>query len=140
AFLMAAGEPLPKRVVAHGWWLRDAAKISKSKGGAVDPLPLIAAFGVDPLRWFLLREMVFGQDASYSDEAFVERVNTDLANDLGNLASRALKMIEDYRAGVLPAPDATFTADADLRKAARIAWDGMVLDFEALSFHTGLAK
>jgi methionyl-tRNA synthetase len=140
AFLMSAGEPLPRRIVAHGWWLRDAAKISKSQGGVVDPLPLIRDFGVDPLRYFLLREMVFGQDASYSDEAFVERVNTDLANDLGNLASRALKMIEDYRAGVLPAPDATFTADADLRKAARIAWDGMVLDFEALSFHTGLAK
>jgi methionyl-tRNA synthetase len=126
--------------VAHGWWLRDAAKISKSQGGIVDPLPLIRDFGVDPLRYFLLREMVFGQDASYSDEALVERVNTDLANDLGNLASRALKMIEDYRAGVLPAPDAAFAADADLRKAARVAWDGMVLDFEALSFHTGLAK
>ena len=140
AFLLSAGEPLPRRIVAHGWWLRDAAKISKSQGGIVDPLPLIRDFGVDPLRYFLLREMVFGQDASYSDEAFVERVNTDLANDLGNLASRALKMIEDYRGGVLPAPDAGFAADADLRTAARGAWDGMVQDFEALSFHTGLAK
>src|SRR6266446_338873 len=136
AFLMAADEPLPRRIVAHGWWLRDAAKISKSQGGVVDPLPLIRDFGVDPLRYFLLREMVFGQDASYSDEAFVERVNTDLANDLGNLASRALKMIADYRGGLLPSPDPSFAADADLRKAARIAWDGMVLDFEALSFHT----
>src|SRR6185503_5478720 len=104
AFLMAAGEPLPKRVVAHGWWLRDAAKISKSRGGVVDPLPLVEAFGVDPVRYFLMREMVFGQDANYSDEAFIERVNTDLANDLGNLLSRTLKMIEDYCGGKIPGP------------------------------------
>jgi methionyl-tRNA synthetase len=140
AFLLSAGEPLPRRIVAHGWWLRDAAKISKSQGGVVDPLPLIRDFGVDPLRYFLLREMVFGQDASYSDEAFVERVNTDLANDLGNLASRALKMIADYHGGLLPSPDPSFAADADLKQAARAAWDGMVQDFEALSFHLGLAK
>jgi len=139
AFLLAAGEPLPKRIVAHGWWLRDAAKISKSKGGVVDPLPLIRDFGVDPLRYFLLREMVFGQDANYSDEAFVERVNTDLANDLGNLASRALKMIEDYRGGLLPAPDPAFD-DAALRETARMAWDGFIADFEGLAFNAGLAR
>jgi methionyl-tRNA synthetase len=138
AFLLSAGEPLPKRVVAHGWWLRDAAKISKSKGGVVDPLPLIRDFGVDAVRYFLLREMVFGQDANYSDEAFIERVNTDLANDLGNLASRVLKMIEDYRGGVLPAPDASFD-DAALRAAARTAWDGSIAEFEGLAFHAGLA-
>src|SRR5438445_192637 len=102
AYLMSAGEPLPRRVVAHGWWLRDAAKISKSKGGVVDPIPLIEAFGADPVRYFLLREMIFGQDANYSDEAFIDRVNTDLANDLGNLASRTLKMIEDYCGGKTP--------------------------------------
>ena len=139
AFLMSAGEPLPKRVVAHGWWLRDAAKISKSKGGIVDPAPLIRDFGVDALRYFLMREMVFGQDASYSDEGFIERVNTDLANDLGNLTSRALKMIEDYRGGALPSPDPAFD-DAALRDAARAAWDGCIADFEALAFHNGLAR
>src|SRR6266850_1902860 len=117
AYLMSAGEPLPKRVVAHGWWLRDAAKISKSKGGAVDPIPLIEAFGVDPLRYFLMREMVFGQDANYSDEAFIDRVNTDLANDLGNLTSRTLKMIEDYCGGKVPKTDPRFRGDEPLKQA-----------------------
>jgi methionyl-tRNA synthetase len=139
AFLLSAGEPLPKRIVAHGWWLRDAAKISKSTGGVVDPSPLIRDFGVDSLRYFLLREMVFGQDAGYSDEAFVDRHNTDLANDLGNLASRVLKMVEDYRGGVLPGPDPDFD-DAALRETARAAWDGLVAEFEGLAFHAGLAR
>lgn len=140
AFLMAAGEPLPKRIVAHGWWMRDAAKISKSKGGAVDPLPLIAAFGVDPLRYFLLREMVFGQDASYSDEAFIERVNTDLANNLGNLLSRTLKMIEDYCGGKVPKPDPRFRDDEPLKEAAKDAASALVKSFEELDFSTGLAR
>jgi methionyl-tRNA synthetase len=140
AFLLAAGEPLPRRIVAHGWWLRDAAKISKSKGGVVDPLPLIAAFGVDPLRYFLLREMVFGQDANYSDEAFIDRVNTDLANDLGNLLSRTLKMIEDYCGGEVPKPDPRFRGDEPLKDAARDAASGLVKSFEELDFSTGLAR
>ncbi|MFQ5876276.1 MAG: methionine--tRNA ligase [Acidobacteriota bacterium] len=139
AFLMSAGEPLPRRVVAHGWWLRDAAKISKSKGGIVDPLPLIEAFGVDPLRYFLLREMVFGQDAGYSDEALIDRVNTDLANDLGNLISRGLKMIEDYRGGHVPKPDPGFSGTEPLIAAARDAWSGLVRSFEGLDFSAGLA-
>jgi methionyl-tRNA synthetase len=137
AFLLAAGEPPPRQVVAHGWWLRDAAKISKSKGGVVDPLPFIRDFGADALRYVLLREMVFGQDASFSDEAFIDRVNTDLANDLGNLASRTLKMIEDYRGGVLPAPHGE---DAALRDAARAAWDGLVEGFESYGLQTGLQR
>jgi len=140
AFLMSADEPLPRRVVAHGWWLRDAAKISKSKGGVVDPLPLLQAFGVDPLRYFLLREMVFGQDANYSDEAFIDRVNTDLANDLGNLTSRTLKMIEDYCGGKVPKTDPRFRGDEPLKQAAQDAVAGFVKDFEALDFSSGLAR
>ena len=140
AYLMSAGEPLPKRVVAHGWWLRDAAKISKSRGGVVDPQPLIEAFGVDPLRYFLLREMVFGQDASYSDEAFIDRVNTDLANDLGNLVSRTLKMIEDYCGGLTPKTDPRFRGDEPLKKAARETVDACMKNFEELDFSSGLGS
>jgi methionyl-tRNA synthetase len=140
AFLLAAEEPLPRRVVAHGWWLRDALKISKSRGGAVDPIPLIEAFGVDALRYFLLREMVFGQDANYSDEAFIERVNTDLANDLGNLLSRTLKMIEDYCGGKVPKSDPRFRGDEPLKTAARDTWTSFVKDFESLNLNGGLAR
>ncbi|PYS95373.1 MAG: methionine--tRNA ligase [Acidobacteria bacterium] len=140
AFLLSADEALPKRVVAHGWWLRDSAKISKSRGGVVDPLPLIEAFGVDALRYFLLREMVFGQDANYSDEAFIERVNTDLANDLGNLISRTLKMIEDYCGGKVPRTDPRFRGDEPLKTAARDAWAAYVKDFEGLDFSSGLSR
>jgi len=140
AFLMSADEPLPRRVVAHGWWLRDALKISKSRGGTVDPTPLVEAFGVDALRHFLLREMVFGQDASYSDEAFIDRVNTDLANDLGNLLSRTLKMIEDYCGGKIPKTDPRFREDEQIKEAARDAVAGFVKDFEELEFSAGMAR
>ncbi len=92
AFLMSARLPLPTTVWAHGWWLRDEQKMSKSVGNVVRPDHLIERFGADPLRYFLLREMVFGQDASFSDEAFVDRFNSDLANDLGNTASRLVTL------------------------------------------------
>jgi methionyl-tRNA synthetase len=88
AFLLSAGLPLPTTVWAHGWWLRDAKKVSKSVGNVVRPDALVAEFGPDALRYFLLREMAFGQDASFSDEAFLTRYNADLANDLGNTVSR----------------------------------------------------
>src|SRR5213596_3055792 len=84
AFLMSAGVELPRQIVAHGWWLRDNQKISKSLGNVVRPHEVIDTFGTDPFRYFLLREMTFGQDQNYSDEAFLQRYNADLANDLGN--------------------------------------------------------
>ena len=102
AFLMAAGIELPKRVLAHGWWLRDNQKISKSLGNIVRPYNIIDDFGADPFRYFALREMVFGQDQNYSDEAFIARYNADLANDLGNTMSRALKVSESYFGGKTP--------------------------------------
>jgi methionyl-tRNA synthetase len=92
AFLMSAGLPLPSQVWAHGWWLRDQKKMSKSVGNVVRPDELVRRFGPDVLRYFLAREMVFGQDASFSDEAFVDRYNSDLANDLGNTASRVVTL------------------------------------------------
>ncbi|HZF12350.1 MAG TPA: methionine--tRNA ligase [Thermoanaerobaculia bacterium] len=92
AFLLSAGLPLPTTVWAHGWWLRDGRKVSKSAGNVVRPDDLIQSFGSDGLRYFLLREMVFGQDASFSDEAFIQRYNSDLANDLGNTVSRVVTL------------------------------------------------
>jgi methionyl-tRNA synthetase len=116
AFLLAAGIELPKRILAHGWWLRDNQKISKSLGNVVRPYNIIDDFGSDPFRYFVTREMVFGQDQNYSDEAFVNRYNADLANDLGNTMSRALKMSDSYFGGKTPPVPCD---DSDLLEAAR---------------------
>ena len=104
AFLMSAGIPVPKRVYAHGFLFNRGEKMSKSVGNVVDPFNLAEQYGVDQLRYFLLREVSFGQDGSYSHEAIVNRTNADLANDLGNLAQRSLSMIAKQYAGVLPTP------------------------------------
>jgi methionyl-tRNA synthetase len=104
AFLMAAMQPVPKQVWAHGWFLMDAAKMSKSKGNVVLPRPIANMLGMDALRYFLLREVVFGQDGNFSYDALVTRYNSDLANGLGNLASRVLTMIQNYFDSKIPAP------------------------------------
>jgi len=110
AFLMSAGLPLPKQVYGHGWWLRDEKKMSKSVGNVVKPDALLERFGPDPLRYFLLREMTFGQDANFSDEGFLQRYNADLANGLGNTASRVLAMAARYFDGRTPAERCTDNA------------------------------
>jgi methionyl-tRNA synthetase len=102
AFLLSAGVPLPRQVFGHGWWLRDERKMSKSLGNVVRPDHLLSRFGADPLRYFLLREMTFGQDAGFSDEGFLGRYNADLANGLGNTASRVLAMTRRYFDGRTP--------------------------------------
>ena len=102
AFLMAAGWEVPKQVFAHGWLLFEESKMSKSRGNIVRPLPIADTMGVDALRYFLLREIVFGQDGSFSFDALVGRYNSDLANGLGNLASRSLSMLQQYRNGAVP--------------------------------------
>ena len=115
AFLMSAGLPVPSQVVGHGWWLRDQRKMSKSVGNVVRPDELVAAFGIDALRWFLLAEMTFGQDASFSDEAFLTRYNADLANGLGNTLSRAVRMAADAFGGKTPSERCD---DNDVKRAA----------------------
>jgi len=105
AFLMAAGLPIPKQLVSHGWWMMDGAKMSKSIGNVVRPKDYVDRFGLDAFRYFVMREMMFGQDADFTDETFLTRYNADLANDLGNLISRATTMIHRYCEGRVPQPD-----------------------------------
>src|SRR5579862_9500659 len=112
AFLMAAGMPLPKQIVAHGWLLFEQEKMSKSKGNVAYPEPIEKVLGNDALRYYLLREVVFGQDGNFSRDALITRYNADLANGLGNLASRVLTMIQDYREGIVPAVSAKFKETA----------------------------
>ena len=118
AFLMSAGLPLPKQVFGHGWWLRDERKMSKSLGNVVRPDYLIERFGADALRYFLLREMTFGQDASFSDEGFLGRYNADLANGLGNTSSRVLAMARRYFEGKTPPEPCEESALRDVAEAA----------------------
>jgi len=104
AFLMSAGIELPRRVFAHGFLFNRGEKMSKSIGNVVDPIDLVDAFGVDQVRYFLLREVPFGQDGSYSEEAIISRINTDLANELGNLAQRSLSMVAKNLGAAVPTP------------------------------------
>ena len=113
AFLMAAELPLPRQIVSHGWWLMEGAKMSKSRGNVVRPEDYVARFGLDAVRYFCFREMVFGQDADFTDAGMLTRYNSDLANDLGNLVSRAVTMVHRYRGGVVAAPDAAHLAGPD---------------------------
>ena len=111
---MSAGISLPERVFAHGFLFNKGEKMSKSVGNVVDPYALIDAYGLDALRFFLLREVSFGQDGSYSHEAIVGRMNADLANELGNLAQRSLSMINKNCGGTVPTPGAFIAADEAL--------------------------
>ena len=122
AFLMSAGVAVPRRIFSHGFLFNRGEKMSKSVGNVIDPFALAEAYGVDPLRYFLLREVPFGQDGNYSHEGIVNRINADLANDLGNLAQRSLTMVTRALAGQLPKPGALSSAD----KAILAAADAMI--------------
>jgi len=122
AFLMSAGIDVPRRIFSHGFLFNRGEKMSKSVGNVVDPFALVDAYGVDQVRYFFLREVPFGQDGNYSLEAIVNRINADLANDLGNLAQRSLTMIARQLRGVLPKPGAFSEADTAMLAMA----DGMI--------------
>ena len=136
AFLKAAGLPLPKKIYAHGWLLFDNEKMSKSKGNLVRPLPIKQAIGAEPLRFYLLREIVFGADGNFTYDAMVGRYNSDLANGLGNLASRTLTMIRQYLQGDILA----YTGDLEISQAAAIAIRKTLTAYERLDFSKALEE
>jgi methionyl-tRNA synthetase len=119
AFLMSAGLPVPRQIVVHGFLFNRGEKMSKSVGNVVSPASLVSAYGLDPVRYFFLREVPFGQDGSYSHEAIVARMNADLANDFGNLAQRSLTMIARNCAGRAPDWRSATAAEEDLAMLAR---------------------
>jgi methionyl-tRNA synthetase len=140
AFLMAAGLPVPRRVFANGWWTVEGEKMSKSVGNVIDPRDLVAEFGLDAVRFFLLREMPFGNDGDFNRKALIGRMNSELANDLGNLAQRSLSLIAKNCGGVLPASGPVTEDDADLRAQALALPDLLRPRLERQAFHEALEE
>lgn len=138
AFLLAADLEPPKRVFAHGWWTVEGEKMSKSLGNAVDPLQLVETYGLDQVRYFLLREVPFGNDGDFSHKAMINRMNSELANDLGNLSQRVLSMIAKNCDARVPQPGAFAAADEALLGAAAALLDGQRAAYDAQAFHRAL--
>ena len=138
AFLMAAGLPVPKRVFSHGWWTVDGEKMSKSLGNVTDPRELVNEFGLDPVRFFLLREVPFGNDGDFSRRALISRMNNELANDLGNLAQRSLSLIAKNCGGLLPAWTQPTELDTSLLQAATALPSVMRPNLDRQAFHDAL--
>ncbi len=138
AFLMSAGVAPCQRVFAHGWWTNEGQKISKSLGNVIDPIALTETYGLDPVRYFLLREVPFGNDGDFSRRAMVGRLNNDLANDFGNLAQRVLSMIAKNCGGVLPERGEPTPADAALLDAVEALPDKLREAYGVQAFHRGL--
>ena len=140
AMLMSLDLPLPKKVYGHGWLLLDGGKMSKSKGNVVDPYVLAQHFGVDALRFFLLRTFPFGSDGNFSNEALISTINVDLANDLGNLVSRTTAMVEKYFGGTLPAERESSDADDDLKQMVSTLRDRYEAEMEHFQFQNALEQ
>lgn len=137
--LMAADIPLPRTIFGHGWLLLEGGKMSKSKGNVVDPLVLIDRYGVDAVRYYLLRELPYGGDSYYSEDDLINRINTDLANDLGNLISRTLGMVQKYQDNVVAAAGIPQGPDSDLIECAMQVKDELEQHLERLDFSNALA-
>ena len=140
AMLMSMDMPLPKHVYGHGWLVMDGGKMSKSKGNVVDPYVLAEKFGVDALRFFLLRTFPFGSDGNFSNELLIQTINMDLANDLGNLVSRTTAMVEKYFGGTLPAERESSDADYDLKTMASTLRDRYEAEMEHFQFQNALEQ
>lgn len=140
AFLMSAGLPIPRKVFGHGFLFNQGEKMSKSVGNVIDPQSLVSAYGLDALRFFLMREVPFGQDGSYSHEAIVSRIDSDLSNDLGNLAQRSLSMVAKNLAGLAPSPGELTAEDRQILDDARALLPQVREAFDALQFHRGLEQ
>ncbi len=140
AFLMSAGLPLPKTIFAHGWWTVEGEKMSKSLGNVIDPYQVVEEFNSEIFRYFLLREIPFGQDGDYSKKSLVNRVNGELVNGLGNLVSRALGMIERYTEGVIPEPTELSESEKEIEKAYRETATQVATDLEELAFNKALSR
>lgn len=138
AFLMSAGLEGPRRVFAHGWWTVEGEKMSKSLGNVVAPEDLLNAFGLDQTRYFLMREIPFGNDGDFSRKGMIQRINGELANDYGNLAQRVLSMIQKYCEGVLPAPAAYLDADRKLLGSAQSLLATVRAEIDVQAFHKAL--
>lgn len=138
AFLMAADLPLPRRVFAHGWWTNEGQKISKSLGNVIDPLALIEAYGLDQVRYFLLREVPFGRDGDFSHQAMIGRMNADLANAYGNLAQRVLSMIHKNCAQKVPTPGDWTSADRQLLDQVEMLLPQLRVEMRAQGFSRAL--
>ncbi|RLE07067.1 MAG: methionine--tRNA ligase [Candidatus Aminicenantes bacterium] len=140
AFLMAVGFPLPHCVFSHGWWLKDETKMSKTKGNVLDPSLILEDFGPDPLRYFLLREVPIGLDGNFSHEGFLHRVNSDLANDLGNLVHRTLTMINNYFQGKLNEVGDETSLDQNLQAAFEKAKSQVIAHYDDLAINRALEE
>ena len=140
AMLMSMEMPLPKHVYGHGWLVMDGGKMSKSKGNVVDPYVLAEKFGVDALRFFLLRTFPFGSDGNFSNELLIQTINMDLANDLGNLVSRTTAMVEKYFGGTLPTERENSDADCDLKTMASTLRDRYEAEMEHFQFQNALEQ